>query len=110
MKKLPIADCRLPIGNLLSRRSLARCCHDGDEFSRASRPRTGAVIGGNRSSTADNLLGDGASAGGGLGNGACERDDFQRKCFRAGFELNWVHEANLQAQSAIANRQSAISK
>ena len=28
MKKLPIADCRLPIGELLPRRSFARRCHD----------------------------------------------------------------------------------
>ncbi len=32
MNRLPIADCRLPIGNLLARRGDARCSHDSSEF------------------------------------------------------------------------------
>ena len=150
MKKLPIADCRLPIGGSLPRRSFARRRHDGsefagfcqeggqfarrhsarfnkqfepqrgfirfflngsdfgNEFSLAAGAATGAVIRRDRSSAANNLSGDDASGVVGLGDGACELDDSQRKCFRASFEFGWIHGANLQTQSAIGNRQSAI--
>ena len=49
MNKLPITDCRLPIGKSFSRRGFARCRHDGSEvagflqkrrqLSRRHRPR-----------------------------------------------------------------------
>jgi hypothetical protein len=152
MTKLPIADCRLPIGNLLPRRSFARGGHDGrkligfsqergqlalghrsgfdeqfepqrgfvrffldgsdfcDEFSLAAGAATGAVVRGHRSAAADNLFGNDASGVVGLGDGACELDDSQRKCFCASFEFSGIHGANLQTQSAIGNRQSAIQK
>jgi hypothetical protein len=152
MNKLPIADCRLPIGKLFAGRGFARRRHDGgqftgfqqqrgkfsrghdagldeqlqpqrgfirlflddsdfgDEFGLAAGAATGAVIRGHRGAAADNLFGDHASGVVGLGDCARELDDSQRKSFRADFKFSRVHGANLQTQSAIGNRQSAIPK
>ena len=82
----------------------------GDEFSRTAGAATGAVICRHGSSAADNLSGDRPAGIVRFGNGARQLDDSQRKRFRAGFEFGRVHGANLQTQSAIGNRQSAISK
>jgi hypothetical protein len=41
---------------------------------------------------------------------AAHFDDSQSKGFGARFQFRWVHGANIQTQSAIGNRQSAISK
>ena len=143
MKKVPIADCRLPIKKSFAGRSFARGGHDGhkligfsqergqlalghrsgfdeqfepqrgfirlfldgsdfcDEFSLAADAATGAVVRRDRSSAANNLFGDDASGVVGLGDGARELDDSQRKCFHASFEFSWIHGANLQTQSAI---------
>ena len=82
----------------------------GDEFRLAAGAATGTVICRHRSAAANDLLGDDAPGLVGLGDRARELDDSQRKGFRAGFEFSWIHGANLQTQSAIGNRQSAIQK
>ena len=150
MMKLPIADCRLPIKDLLAGRGFPGGGHDGcqficlfkqggqfarghdvgfnqqfepqrgfvglffddsdlgDEFRRTTRPATGAVVGGNGSSAADNLLGDGAGGVIILRNCLGQLDDSQSKSFCPGFEFNRSHGVKLQTQSAIGNRQSSI--
>jgi len=80
----------------------------GDEFGLAAGATTGAVIRRHRSAAANDLFGDGAAGIVGFGNGARQLDDSQRESFRAGFEFGRIHGANLQTQSAIGNRQSAI--
>ena len=80
----------------------------GDKFGLAAGAATGAVIRRHRGASANNLFGDDTPGIVGLGDGARELDDSQRKSFRASFEFGWIHGANLQTQSAIDNRQSAI--
>ena len=80
----------------------------GDEFGWAAGAATGAVIRRYRSSAADNLSGNRPACVIGFGNGARQLDDSQCESFRAGFEFRRIHGANLQTQSAIGNRQSAI--
>ena len=82
----------------------------GDELGLAAGAATGAIVGCHGSATADDLFGDDAPGIVGLRNGTREFDDSQGKGFRAGFEFEGIHGANLQTQSAIGNRQSAISK
>ncbi len=82
----------------------------GDEFSLAAGAATGSVIRRHRGAAADDLFGDGTSSVVRFRNGARELDDSQREGFCAGFEFCRVHGANLQTQSAIGNRQSAISR
>ena len=82
----------------------------GDEFGLTPGTATRAVICRHRGAAADNLFGHRPAGIVGFGNGACELDDSQRKRFGAGFEFVRVHGANLQTQSAIGNRQSAISR
>ena len=148
--KLPIADCRLPIWESFSRRSLARGCHDcrklvcfgqkrgkfsrghdvgldkqldpqrrlvcfffdrpdfGDEFGLTARTATGAIICSHRSSASHNLLGDDTSCVVIFWNRPCQLDDTQRKGFGSGFQFSWSHDAKLQTQSAIGNRQSSM--
>lgn len=149
--KLPIADCRLPIGESLSRGGLARRCHDcrklvcfgqkrrefsrrhdvgfdkqfepqcrligfffdrpnlGDEFGLTARPATGAVVRSHRSSASHDLPGDDASGVVIFWNRPGQLDDTQGKSFGAGFQFSWGHDAKLQTQSAIGNRQSSMS-
>jgi len=80
----------------------------GDEFGLTAGAATGAIICRHRSAAADDLFGDGASGIIGFWNGARQLDDSQRKSFCACLEFGRVHGANLQTQSAIGNRQSAI--
>jgi hypothetical protein len=150
MKRLPIADCRLPIKKSFAGRSFTRRRHDGGQFVGLDQQRgkfpcghnarldkqlkpegrfirfffdgsdfsykfalaagaaTGTIIRRHRSTAADDLFGDDASGIVGLGDGTGKFDDSQCKCFRASFEFNWIHGANLQIQSATGNRQSAI--
>jgi len=82
----------------------------GDEFGRAAGAATGAIVCCHRSSAADNLFGYRPAGIVGFRDGARKLDDSQGKSFCAGFELSRIHGANLQTQSAIGNRQSAISK
>ena len=82
----------------------------GDEFRRTTRTATGAVVGGNGSSAADNLLGDGAGGVIILWNCLGQLDDSQSKSFCPGLEFNRSHGVKLQTQSAIGNRQSSIQK
>ena len=152
MKKLPIADCRLPIKKSFSGSGFARCGHDGgevvgflqqrrqlarghrrgfdeqfepqrgfvsflfhrsdfgDEFGLAARAATGAVIRRDRSAAANDLFGDGASRIVIFGNHPGQLDDPQGKGFGPGFQFDWVHVLELQIQSAIGNRQSAMQK
>ena len=148
--RLPIADCRLPIGKLLSRRSLARGRHDcrklvrfgqkrgkfslghdagldeqfepqrgfisllldcsnlGDEFGLTACPATGAVVSRHRSSASHDLPGNDTSRVVTFGNRSRQLNDSQGKSFGAGFQFSWSHDAKLQTQSAIGNRQSAM--
>ena len=152
MKTLPIADCRLPIKTLFTRRGFARGSHDGcqrvgflkqrgqflcghrvrfdeqfepqrgfvslffdgsdfgDEFGLAAGAAARTVIRRHRGAAADNLFGNGPASIVRFGDGARKLDNSQREGFCAGFEFCRVHGANLQTQSAIGNRQSAISK
>lgn len=82
--------------------------HLGDEFRLAARTATGAIIGGDGSSTADNLFGDDTRGLVVFWNRLGQFDDSQSKSFRAGFEFNRSHGVKLQTQSAIGNRQSSI--
>jgi len=82
----------------------------GNEFRLAARAATGTVISCYRSAAADNLSGNSPASIVGFRNGTGELDDSQRKSFRASLEFGWVHGANLQTQSAIGNRQSAIQR
>ena len=152
MRRLPIADCRLPIEALFAGRGFARRRHDGGEFVRfnkqrgqflfgqyvrlnqqfepqgrfvrflfdradfgnefrlTARPATGAVVCGHRCAAADNLSGYGARGVIIFGDRPGQLDDAQGKGFGAGFKFGWIHGGKLQTQSAIGNRQSAISK
>ena len=152
MKRLPIADCRLPIRASFARRGLARrghdggqfigffeqggqlfCGHDarfgkqfkpkggfigffldgadfGNEFRLAPRTATGAVIGRHRGSAPQNLFGNDAASVIAFGNCPAHFDDAQGKGLGSGFQFDRVHATKLQTQSAIGNRQSAISK
>ena len=152
MKRLPIADCRLPIKTSFAGRGFARPGHDGgefigffeqrgqlfgrhdagfgkqfepqsgfvglfldgadfrNEFGLTARAATGAVICRHGSSAAQNLFGNDAASIVAFGNCPAHFDDAQGEGFRSGFQFDWVHGANLQTQSAIGNRQSAIPK
>jgi hypothetical protein len=80
----------------------------GNKFGLAAGAAAGAIIRRHRSTTANDLFGDNTPGIIGFGDCACELDDSQRKCFRAGFKFSWIHGENLQTKSAIGNRQSAI--
>ena len=82
----------------------------GDEFSRTAGTATGAIVRGHGSSTPQNLLGNDPACVVIFGNLPAHLDDSQRKGFGAGFQFDRVHAANVQTQSAIGNRQSAIRK
>ena len=150
MKRLPIADCRLPINRSFARRGFARGGHDGskrigfrqesgqffcrhdaglnkqfepqggfvsfffdgsnfcDEFGPAAGAATGTIVCGHRSATANDLFGDDTSSIIVFWNCPGQFDDSQGKRFCARFHFSWVHAPKLQTQSAIGNRQSAI--
>ena len=82
----------------------------GDEFGLTARAATGAIIGGNRSAAADNLFGDDPSGIVTFRNRPGQFDDAQGKGFGSCFQFGRVHGANIQIQSAIGNRQSAIQR
>jgi len=150
--KLPIADCRLPIGELFAGRGFARRCHDGsqfvcflqqrgkffrghdfgfdeqfeperglisfffhgsnfgNEFCLAAGATTRPIIRRDRCSTADDLFGNNSPGVVGLWNRPGQFNNPQGKCFGTIFQLQGCHAAKLRKQSAIGNRQSAISK
>jgi len=81
-----------------------------NEFGRAAGAATGSVIRRHRGAATDDLFGDGTSSIVRFWNGSRELDYSQGKSFRAGFEFRRIHNTNLQTQSAIGNRQSAISR
>jgi hypothetical protein len=82
----------------------------GDEFRPAPRATRRAIIRGHRSSAPDDLFGDDATGIVIFWNRTGQFDDSQSKGFGAGFQFNWVHGVKLQIQSAIGNRQSAITR
>ena len=82
----------------------------GNELRSASRPTRRAVVRGRRSSAADDLFGDGPSRVVIFGDRAGQFYDSQGKGLGAGFQFDWVHGTKLQIQSAIGNRQSAITR
>ena len=134
MIELPIADCRLPIEALFAGRGFARGGHYGCQrigfgkqrgqflcghrarFDEQFEPQRGFVsllLDGSDFSDEFGLaagVATGTSSVVRFGNGARELDYSQRKSFRAGFEFRRIHGGNLQIQSAIGNRQSAISR
>jgi hypothetical protein len=82
----------------------------GDELRPAPCPARCAIIRGYRSSTTNNLFGNHTAGIVIFGNGTGQFDDSQRKSFGPSFEFDWVHDVKLQIQSAIGNRQSAITR
>ena len=152
MKRLPIADCRLPIKASFAGRGFARRGHDGskfigffkqcgqflrghdagfgeqlepqsgfvgflfdganfgNEFCLTASAATGAVIRRHGSSAAQNLLGNDAPGIVVFGNCPAHFYNSQGKRFGSGFQFGWVPALKLQTQSAIGNRQSAISR
>lgn len=82
----------------------------GDELGLAARPATGVVVGRDGSSAAENLFCDYPASIIALGNFPAHLDDTERKRLGACLQLDWVHAANVQTQSAIGHRPSAISK
>ncbi len=152
MKRLPIADCRLPIKKSFAVSSFARCGHDGGEFvgfveqrgqflcghdagfgeqfepqsglvgffldgadfgnklRPAARPATGAVVRRHGSSTPQNLLRNHPASVVAFGNCPAHFDDAQGKGFGSCFQVYVIHAEKLQIQSAIGNRQSAITR
>jgi hypothetical protein len=80
----------------------------GNEFRFASSSARRPVVGGYRSSAADDLLGYNTSCIIGFGNRSRKFDDPKRKIFGALFQFCGTHAPKLQKQSPIANRQSAI--
>ena len=82
----------------------------GDEFSPAPCATRRAIIGGHRSSAANNLPGDNTASIVIFGNCPGQFNDPQSKGFGASLRFNWVHDVKLQIQSAIGDRQSAIAK
>ena len=82
----------------------------GNELRAAPRSARRAMIRGYRSSAANNLLRDSAAGIVIFGNGTGQFDNPQRKSLGSGFAFDWVHGVKLQIQSAIGNRQSAITR
>lgn len=133
MKILPMADGRWPINGSFAGRRLARGRPDGnqgigffeqggfvgfffdradfgDEFRPAPRAARRTIIRGHRGSAANDLFGNDPAGIVIFGNSTGQFDNPQRKSFGAGFQFNWVHNLKLQIQSAIGNRQSAITR
>ena len=152
MKRLPIADCRLPIKKSFAGSGFARCGHDGGEFvgfveqrgqflcghdagfgeqfepqggfvgffldgadfgnklRLAARAAAGAVVRRHGSSAPQYLLRNHPASVVVFGNCPAHFDDAQGKGFGACFQFNRIHAEKLQTQSAISNRQSAITR
>jgi hypothetical protein len=82
----------------------------GNELRPASRPTRCPVVRGYRSSAANDLFGDGTTCIVIFWNRTSQFDYPQCKSLCAGLQFSWVHGSKLQTQSAIGNRQSAITR
>ena len=82
----------------------------GNKFCGAARAATGAVVCRHGSSAPQNLFGNDAARVVVFWNRPAHLDDPQGKSFRSCLKFGRIHGIKLQTQSAIGNRQSAISK
>ena len=82
----------------------------GNEFCRAACPTTGPVVCRHGSSAPQDLSGNDAARVVAFGNRPAHLDDPQGKGFCSRLKFGRMHNMKLQTQSAIGNRQSAISK
>ena len=86
------------------------CPDFGDEFRLTRGTATGAIVGRDRGAAANNLLGDDSSRIVTLWNRAGQFDDAEGKGLGVLLQLDGGHAPNVQTQSAIGDRQSAITK
>jgi len=82
----------------------------GDEFRPAPRATRRAIIRGHRSPAPNDLFGDDTARIVIFWNRTGQFDDPQSKGFGPSLQFNWIHGVKLQIQSAIGNRQSAITR
>jgi len=96
------------------KRRLIRFFFDSSDFGNELRPASGAtassVIRSHGSAAANDLPGYGTRSVVVFRNRPCQFDDSQHKRFCPRFQVGRIHNQSVRIQSAIGNRQSAISK